>query len=99
MKEKIEGIVKAALEELNEQLGDDEKIIYGADVKLIGSGAAMDSMTFVTFVTIIEEFIEDELDKSIEIVSDKAFARGTSPFHTIAAMEEFIDELIGETES
>ncbi len=91
---KIETVIKEALEELNSQL--DEEIVYDKEMKLIGKNASMDSMTFVTFMTIIEERVEDEMDQDIEIVSDKAFSRENSPFRTIATLEDFIAELLSE---
>lgn len=96
MREKISKIVKEALEELNEQLEDNEQVEYAEDIKLIGSDAAFDSMSFVTLMTIIEELITDELDKDIKIVSDKAFSRTNSPFLSIKTLEDFLLELVGE---
>ena len=96
MENSIKKIFQSAIEELNEQLEESEKIIYSKNVKLIGSNAALDSMAFVTLVTIIEELVEDELDVSVEIVSDKAFSRTNSPFSCIGMLEEFVLELVRE---
>ena len=94
----IKDIIKEAIEELNEQLDDDEKIEYDANLKLIGKNAALNSMSFVTFVTIVEELLEEKQDISVEIVSDKAFSREHSPFYSIQTFEEFVEELINEKE-
>lgn len=93
-KEKIREIVKAAVDELNEQL--DDPIVFDESVRLIGKGADLDSMSFVTLITTIEELIEDELDMEIEIVSDRAFSREHSPFATVESLEEFILTLLNE---
>lgn len=94
----IKEIIQESIEELNQQLDDDKQLEYSEDIRLIGKNAAVDSMEFVTFITIIEERIEDELDISIKIVSDKAFSRERSPFYSFVALEEFITELIKEAE-
>lgn len=98
MQEKIKKIIIEAIEELNEQLDEEQQVAYSEDLRLIGKNAALDSMDFVTLITILEELIEDKLDKSIEIVSDKAFSRTNSPFYSIATLEEFVLELVNEVE-
>ena len=96
MKEQIANILKEAIEELNEQLDEDEKVIYGDETRFIGSQACIDSITFVTFITIIEELIEDKLDKTVHLVNEKAFSSKRSPFYSIATITEYIEELIKE---
>lgn len=92
MQDKIKAIIKQAIDELNEQL--EEKIDYTDNVKLMGKGAVMDSMDFVTLVTIIEEMISNEFDKDIRLVSDKAFSRENSPFNSIQTLTYFVIELL-----
>lgn len=99
MKEQIVDIIKEAIVELNEQLEDNEKISYDLEARLIGKNAVLDSMSFVTLITIIEELVEDKFDVSIEIVSDKAFSRTNSPFYSIQTLENFIMELMEEVHS
>lgn len=95
----IRDLIKESIEELNEQMDDDKQLMYSGDVRLLGKNASIDSMEFVTFITILEERISDELDQNIKIVSDKAFSRERSPFLSFESLEEFIAELIEEVES
>ncbi len=94
MNAKIEKIVNEAIEELNSQI--DVPVEYDKELKLIGKGAVIDSMSFVTLITTIEELIEDEMDIDIEIVSDRAFSQEHSPFRTIETLENYIVELVNE---
>lgn len=96
MKNKIENIIKQAVEELNEQKESDSKLSSAPDTRLIGKNAEIDSMEFVTLVSIIEELIGDEFDRDIRIVSDKAFSRERSPFYSIGTLTDFVTELVGE---
>lgn len=99
MEEKIKSIMKEAVEELNEQLENEDKLEYAEDVRLIGKNAKIDSMDFVTLITIIEELISDKFDKDIHIVSDSAFSRERSPFYSIGTLSGFVRELVeGEEE-
>ena len=96
MKEEIRDIIKAALEELNEQLDSTSKISYGEQTKLTGVGAVLDSMDFVTLITIIEELLEEQFGREVRIVSDKAFSVQYSPFKDFSTLEQFILDLLNE---
>ncbi len=93
---KTEEIIRQAVEELNEQKETDNQLKYDPDTRLIGKHAEIDSMEFVTLITIIEELVSDEYDKDIRIVSDKAFSRERSPFYSIATLTSFVNELLEE---
>lgn len=95
----IKDLIKESIDELNEQLDDDKQLMYSSEVRLLGKNASIDSMEFVTFITILEERISDELDQDIKIVSDKAFSRERSPFLSFESLEEFVTELIKDVES
>ncbi len=95
----IRNLIKESIEELNEQLDDDKQLTYSSEIKLLGKDAYINSMEFVTFITILEERISDELDQNIKIVSDKAFSRERSPFLSFESLEGFIAELVEEVQS
>ncbi len=94
MRTKIESIIKEAVDELNEQRDSEQPLKYADETRLIGKKAEIDSMEFVTLITIIEELIGDAFDKDIRIVSDKAFSREHSPFYSIATLTDFVTELM-----
>lgn len=96
MKETIKKILQDAIEELNEQLEDDEKLTFSDELHFIGSKACIDSISFVTLVSIIEELIEDRLDKSIQLVNEKAFSSKNSPFYSIETFTNYIEEFLKE---
>ena len=96
MKSQIEEIIRLAVEELNEQQEEDNQLSYAPDTRLIGKHAEIDSMEFVTLITIIEELISDKYDKEIRIVSDKAFSQERSPFYSIETLTDFVVELVEE---
>jgi acyl carrier protein len=96
MEEKVKEIICEAIEELNEQLHADKKIEYSENLKLIGTKAIMDSITFVTLIAITEDLISEKLGKNIMIVNDKAFSRERSPFYSVTALSNYIIELLTE---
>lgn len=90
----IKALVAEALEELKESCGMQFDI--SDDMVLIGEGAVLDSMAFVSLVADIEDKIADAFDKNVSIVSEKAFSKKYSPFKTVARLCEYIEELIAE---
>ena len=98
MKEEIKGILKEAIEELNEQLDDNEQVSFSEDTHFIGSKACLSSINFVTLISIIEELIEDKMDKTVHLVNEKAFSSKRSPFYSIETFTDYIEELLKEAE-
>ena len=96
MKEKIKALVIESLNELKETNNLDFEI--SDETTLLCERAAMDSFDFVSFVSALEEKITDSFDKSITIVSEKAFSKKYSPFKTIDRISDYIIELLKEAE-
>ena len=90
----VENIIKQAVEELNEQR--EEQLPYAPETLLMDIHSNIDSMEFVTLISIIEELVADKYDKTIRIVSDKAFSREHSPFRSIGTLTAFVEELVNE---
>ena len=49
-------------------------------------------MELVQFIVEVEQFLDDEYDIEIELTSEKAMSRRTSPFINIKALNNFILE-------
>lgn len=64
---------------------------------LFGIGGVLDSLGLVNFIVMVEQEIEDQMDKVIQIVSEKAMSQKTSPFLTIGTLGDFIVALIQES--
>lgn len=96
MKEKIKTLIIESLNELKETNNLNFEI--NEETILLGENSVMDSFDFVSFVTTLEEKISDTFDKSITIVSEKAFSKKYSPFKTIDRIADYIIELLNEVE-
>lgn len=90
MEEKIKKIVQMALEEVNEDA--DEVIEYGENAALFGKGEGMDSFSFVTLISNIEEQIQEQFGKEVYLVSDQVYEKKYNPFATIGSLEKYIAE-------
>ena len=94
MEEKIKKIVQMALEEVNEDA--DEVIEYGENAALFGKGEGMDSFSFVTLISNIEEQIQEQFGKEVYLVSDQVYEKKYNPFATIGSLEKYIEEQVQE---
>lgn len=94
MEEKIEKIVKKAIEDVNEDA--DEKLEYAKTTSLFGKSDGIDSFSFVTLISSIEEQILEEFNKEVYLVSEQVYEKKYNPFATIGSLEEYILEKIQE---
>tara|TARA_B110000027_G_C16122555_1_gene304282 strand:- start:19241 stop:19537 length:297 start_codon:yes stop_codon:yes gene_type:complete len=66
------------------------------DTRLIGTSSQIDSMDLVSFIVEMEQVIEDLTSKEIQLASEKAMSRRTSPFISLESLSIFIKELLNE---
>jgi hypothetical protein len=92
MTERIQGVVVAALDEIN--LTRDEKIPTDQvlDLCLYGDSGVFGSMYLVAFLSLVEENIEDEFGTEVSLTSEKAVSRRVSPFSSVRRLIGFIEE-------
>ena len=66
------------------------------NTRLIGTNSFFDSMDLVTFIVETEEFILNDYNLEIQLASEKALSRRTSPFLSILSLAKYIIELKNE---
>jgi acyl carrier protein len=89
-------IIKLIEEFLKEEF--EETIELTIDSRLFGGGGPLDSMALVNLILEIEEFVEDELGKTITLADEKAMSRRTSPFAKVSYLIDYINEKIATNE-
>lgn len=62
--------------------------------KIFGAGAALDSLGLVNFLADLEYRIAEEFGREIVLASEQAMSRSRSPFRDVAALTEYIVELL-----
>ncbi len=89
-------IIYEAIDELNLDFNDEEKIEKSESTEIFGSKSRIDSMGLVNLITIIEEKLEEETGKFISIADEKAMSLNSSPFKNVLSLKNYIDSLINE---
>jgi hypothetical protein len=62
--------------------------------KIFGAGAALDSLGLVNFLADLEYRIAEEFEREVVLASEQAMSRSRSPFRDVAALTEYIVELL-----
>ena len=91
--------VVEAICDLNQSLPAAQQVVEGADAKLYGEGAPLDSLGLVNLIVAVEEQLADDLDIEVTLANERAMSRRTSPFQSVATLLDFIEELIREDQS
>lgn len=93
IEQQIEKIIIETLKELNEELENDSFINPNYKTKLYGTGA-LDSLALVSFITDLEEKIQDKFEKDIVLADEKAMSAKTSPFRSVETLTSYIKTLL-----
>lgn len=96
MKEKeVEQLIIEALNELNDEFPDDEKIIISSDTILFGKESQIDSLSLVSLIVSIESKLCSILDRDLSLTDDRAMTRSESPFLNVQTLKSYILEIVG----
>lgn len=93
MEQKVEKIIVALLEELSQEL-DNEISKPTLQTRLFGGEGALDSLALVSFVTDVEDAIDEAFDKEIVLADEKAMSQKTSPFRSVESLRDYIVKLL-----
>lgn len=96
IKEDVLALIYEAMESLNEELPDDQKIPIATDTKLFGADAMIDSLSLVSVIIDVESSASDALGFPVVLTDDRAINEPLSPFTDPEALSEYILTLAAE---
>lgn len=92
-------LIYDAIDEVNLDLEDENKIEKSEDTQLFGTGKSLDSLELVNLITIIEQKIEEETGDFISLADERAMSMSESPFKTVGSLKNYVQELLNENNS
>ena len=94
----IKNLSKEVIDLIQEFVNEetDNSVDVNEDTKLFGANGIMDSMSLVSLIVEIEDFIDENYDVRLTLANEKAFSRRTSPFVRVNYLIDYIVELIKE---
>ena len=90
----VEQLIIEALNELNDEFPDDEKIIINSDAILFGKDSQIDSLSLVSLIVSIESKLCSILDRDLSLTDDRAMTRSESPFLNVQTLKSYILEIV-----
>ena len=96
MRNKISQCICSAVAVVNQTLKNKLPVNKETDCPLYADGA-LDSISLVTLISIIEQDIEDTFKMSIILANEKAMSMRNSPFLTVGSLAEYIEQLLKES--
>ena len=94
MEQKVENIIVMQLKELNQELDKKELEQPTINTKILGGKGCLDSLALVSFITDLEDAIDEAFDKEIVLADEKAMSQKTSPFRSVASLRDYIIKLL-----
>ena len=90
----IQEIIFDSLKNINEGLSGNKKLEITPETPLYGIHGTLDSMALVNLILEVEDTLNTKFNTKILIVDEKALAKESSPFKTVAAFVNYVAELV-----
>ena len=97
-KEQIAQLIFNAIDEVNQLLPEQERLVKSIDTVLFGNKGKLDSLGLVSLIVAIEQKIEEALEIPITLADERALSQKRSPFRTIGTLADYIDMLLRENQ-
>ena len=92
--EQVTALVYRAVDEINGELTDGQRLEKDPSTVLFGNNAKIDSMALVSFIVAVEEQILNELGIAMTLADDKAMSMQRSPFRTLETLVDYVKSRI-----
>lgn len=96
MQEKIQNIIIQALKNLADELENPQLQNPDLQTKIYGSEGNLDSLALVSFITDVEEMVDNEFNTNVTLADEKAMSSRNSPFKDVSTLTQYIYNLIEE---
>ena len=91
--ERVTSIIYAAIDELNEQLAEENRLARSPETPLLGSAGGLDSISFVNLVVLMEEKCQDEFGVWISLPDTLTTTDG-NPLQTVGSFIDYMGWLV-----
>lgn len=93
-RDKITKVVYAAIDELNSNLSEEDRINKSLAETLIGGAGKMDSLGMINLIVAVEQKIEEEFKQTVSLANDNAMSAQNSPFKTVGSLIDYVENLL-----
>lgn len=96
--EEIIKTIYGAMEEINDQLSGENKLVLSHETVLYGLNSRLDSLGLVNLIVEVEQRFQDEHGLAIDLTDEKALSQKSSPFRTVKTLSGYISSLSDNAE-
>ena len=93
-KEIANKIINSAIEEFNEFLDSESKLVSDHNEELIGPNGKLDSLGIIMFIGALENNILEQTKKKITLLNEDSLVDTNGPYKNLSLMEEYIISLL-----
>jgi acyl carrier protein len=86
--------VYQAVDHVNAQSANGQKILKDPGTPLLDSQGGIDSLALVNLVVALEQIVFDETEKSITIADEDVYSSPDTPFRTLGSLAAYLDKMI-----
>jgi acyl carrier protein len=91
--ERVTSIIYAAIDELNEQLAEENRLARSPETPLFGSAGSLDSIGFINLIVLVEEKCQDEFRVCMSLPDTLATTEG-NPLQTVGSFIDYMSWLV-----
>lgn len=96
-KESVVQVIFEAVEEINRQLPERERLPKALDAVLFGSAGKLDSLSLVHLIVAIEQRISEAFGVPVTLADERALSQQASPFRSLGTLADYVVLLLGES--
>lgn len=90
----IVSCVHAAIDTINEELDDHEKIGKADNSPLFGPDGTLDSLSLISFITTLEEELEERTGLVLSLYDDSVMNGANDPFREVGSLVEHVSRIV-----
>jgi len=101
IRERAAYVLRRAIDEINQQLPKEKQLEKFDDAPIFDKrrGAGLDSLVLLNFIVTVEQKIEEEFGRSINLTDERALSQNHSPFTNIGTLARYMAEILSEEKS
>lgn len=92
--EKILHLIYRCIDEMNEQLPEESRLVKDPATVLVGGQGGLDSLGFVSLIGLIEEKCEEEFLATLALADAAVTAEGDGAFETVGDLVKVIEQRV-----
>jgi acyl carrier protein len=92
--QKILKAIYDAVNETNERLPKEKRLIKSPETVLFGWSGQLDSLGLVGLIVAVEQNIQEEFGVDVTLADERALSQQNSPFKSIATLSEYVSVLL-----